>query len=190
MSEAAHGNRPEYRSALIADELSRLNVDIVALSQACFSGEGIIYEHFVGYTFICSGRPTTKVSFSGASFMVSTSIAPRRENLPTGHSDCMSASSSERNQYPTPFSEYTPTLWAEPAEKYKSYSERKVRLLHLSGDHSALHRRKNPACVHLKRLVSTIAEDHLPETQSRFKAKRGTTDMVFVLRQLQEKCWE
>ena len=46
------------------------------------------------------------------------------------------------------------------------------------------------ACILLNRLVSTIAEDHLPETQCRFRANRGTTDVVFVLRQLQEKCRE
>ena len=42
----------------------------------------------------------------------------------------------------------------------------------------------------LNRLIPTIAEDHLPETQCGFKANRGTRDMVFVLRQLQEKCRE
>ncbi|XP_037774499.1 uncharacterized protein LOC119571119 [Penaeus monodon] len=39
-------------------------------------------------------------------------------------------------------------------------------------------------------LVPTIAEDHLPETQCGFRTNRGTTDMVFVLRHLQEKCRE
>ena len=38
--------------------------------------------------------------------------------------------------------------------------------------------------------VSTIAEETLPESQCGFRANRGTTDMVFVLRQLQEKCRE
>lgn len=42
----------------------------------------------------------------------------------------------------------------------------------------------------LNRLVPTIAENYLPETQCGFRANRGTTDMVFVLRQLQEKCRE
>ena len=43
------------------------------------------------------------------------------------------------------------------------------------------------ARVLLNRLVPIIAEDHLPETQCGFRANRGTTEMVFVLRQLQEK---
>ena len=48
--------------------------------------------------------------------------------------------------------------------------------------------RKIFACVLLNRLVPTIAEDHLPEIQCGFRANRSTTDMVFILRQLQEKC--
>ena len=46
------------------------------------------------------------------------------------------------------------------------------------------------ARVLLNRLVPTIAEDHLPETQCGFRANRSTSDMVFILRQLQEKCHE
>ena len=44
------------------------------------------------------------------------------------------------------------------------------------------------ARVLLNSLVPIIAEDHLLETQCGFRANRETTDMVFVLRQLQEIC--
>ena len=46
------------------------------------------------------------------------------------------------------------------------------------------------ARVLLNRLVPTITEDHLPETQCGFRVNRGTTDMVFIFRELQEKCRE
>ena len=42
----------------------------------------------------------------------------------------------------------------------------------------------------LNRLISTIAKENAPESQYGFRANRGTTDMVFVLRQIQEKCRE
>ena len=46
------------------------------------------------------------------------------------------------------------------------------------------------ARILLNRLVPSIAEDVLPESQCGFRTNRGTTDMVFVLRQIQEKCRE
>ncbi|XP_063598691.1 uncharacterized protein LOC134775161 [Penaeus indicus] len=46
------------------------------------------------------------------------------------------------------------------------------------------------ARILLNRLVANIAEEHIPESQCGFRANRDTTDMVFVLRQLQEKCRE
>ena len=46
------------------------------------------------------------------------------------------------------------------------------------------------ASLLLNRLVLSIAEEHLPESQWGFRANRSTTDVVFVLCQLQEKCRE
>ena len=42
----------------------------------------------------------------------------------------------------------------------------------------------------LKRLVGKVSEDLLPETQCGFRSNRSTVDMVFVIRQLFEKCRE
>ena len=46
------------------------------------------------------------------------------------------------------------------------------------------------ARVLLDRLIPAIAGEVLPESQCGFRANRGTTDMIFVLRQIQEKCRE
>ena len=46
------------------------------------------------------------------------------------------------------------------------------------------------ARVLLNRLVPAVGDHHLPESQCGFRTNRGTTDMVFVPRQLQEKCRE
>ena len=46
------------------------------------------------------------------------------------------------------------------------------------------------ARILLNRLVNKVSEQHLPETQSGFRPGRSTTDMIFIVRQLQEKCIE
>ena len=46
------------------------------------------------------------------------------------------------------------------------------------------------AKVMLKRLVQSISENITPESQCGFRRDRGTVNMIFVARQLQEKCRE
>ena len=48
--------RPERRTALIARELKRYNLPIVALSETRFADEGDLTEREAGYTFFWSGR--------------------------------------------------------------------------------------------------------------------------------------
>jgi hypothetical protein len=42
----------------------------------------------------------------------------------------------------------------------------------------------------LDRLTAHLSEDILPETQCGFRSGRGTVDMIFSARQIQEKCRE
>ena len=125
MLDKNDSNRPERRSALIAHELSRLDVDIAALGEVRLPEEGSLQEHGAGYTLFWSGKPATERRLAGVGFMVKTSIASKLENLPTGHSDrIMSMRLPLKNkQYATLFSVYAPTLKAEPSEKDKFYSE-------------------------------------------------------------------
>ncbi|XP_037801974.1 uncharacterized protein LOC119596718 [Penaeus monodon] len=74
------------------------------------------------------------------------------------------------------------TLYKNKGEKSDCSNYRGITLLSIAG--------KVFARVLLNRLLPTIAEDHFPETQCGFRTNRGTTDMVFVLGQLQEKCRE
>jgi len=50
MLDKADSNRPDRCSALITYELSRLNVDIAALSVIRFPDEGSLQEHGARYT--------------------------------------------------------------------------------------------------------------------------------------------
>ena len=74
------------------------------------------------------------------------------------------------------------TLYKNKGEKSDCSNFWRITLLPIRG--------KILARVLLNRFVPTVAEDHLPETLCEFRANRSTTDIVFILRQLQEKCRE
>ena len=46
------------------------------------------------------------------------------------------------------------------------------------------------ARVLLNRLILTIAQENTPKSQCGFRSNKGTVDMIFVLRQIQQKCRE
>ena len=46
------------------------------------------------------------------------------------------------------------------------------------------------ACIMLNRITKHILDDVVSESQCGFRNQRGTVDMVFAIRQLQEKCVE
>ena len=46
------------------------------------------------------------------------------------------------------------------------------------------------ARVLLNRLILTIAQESTPKSRCGFRSNRGTVDMIFVLRQIQQKCRE
>ena len=74
------------------------------------------------------------------------------------------------------------SLYKNKGEKSDCSNYRGITLLSIAG--------KILARIILNRLLPTIAEEDLPESQCGFRANRGTSDMTFVLRQIQDKCRE
>ncbi len=74
------------------------------------------------------------------------------------------------------------SLYKNKGEKSDCSNYRGITLLSIAG--------KILARVLLNTLTPTIAQENTPESQCGFSANRGTVDVNFVLRQIQEKCRE
>ena len=131
MQDSSNSNRPQRRSALIARELARLDIDIAAVSEVRFADQGSLTEQGAGYTLFWSGKGKEESRQSGVGFMIKTSIAKKLQNLPVGHSDrLMSLRLPLRdNQFVTLISVYAPTLLADPLTKEVFYTELRSLLL-------------------------------------------------------------
>nr|VZI08851.1 unnamed protein product [Spirometra erinaceieuropaei] len=77
-------NRPERRTALVARELARNNVDIVELGETRFSEQGQLEEVGAGYTFLWGGCPRAERRLVGAAFAIRNDIVGRLPCLPQG----------------------------------------------------------------------------------------------------------
>ncbi|KAI8495015.1 hypothetical protein Bbelb_270010 [Branchiostoma belcheri] len=116
MLDSTDNNRPQRRSALVARELSRLSIDIAALSEVRLPDVGSLKEQ---------GKPQPERRLSGVGFMIENTIASKLENLPTGHSDRIISMRLPltKKQHVTLFSVYAPTLQADPTDKDKFYTD-------------------------------------------------------------------
>ena len=79
--------RPERRTALIARELKRYNIPIVALSETRFADEGDLTEREAGYTFFWSGRKAEEKRESGVGFAILSSLVSKLDKPPKGIND-------------------------------------------------------------------------------------------------------
>ena len=70
------------------------------------------------------------------------------------------------------------SLYKNKGEKSDCSNYQGITLLSFAG--------KILAHVLLNRLIPTIAQENTPESQCGLRSNRGTADMIFVLRQIQE----
>lgn len=119
MLDSNDSDSPQRRSALVARELSRLDVDIAARSEVRFAEEGSHVEHGAGYTFFWSGRGEEEHRQSDVGFMMKNAIANKLHTLPVRQSDLIMSLRLliQGDQSVTLVSVYSPTLQADLAER-------------------------------------------------------------------------
>lgn len=78
---------PERKSAVVARELSRYNVDIAALSETHLPDGGELTELGGGYKFFWRGTPASEPRRYGVGFAIKTQIASKLQDCPEYISD-------------------------------------------------------------------------------------------------------
>ena len=119
-------DRPQRRTALIAAELSRYNIDIAALSETRLAGEGDLTEKSSGYSFFWSGRATEERREAGVGFAIRTSLVSKLASPPKGLNDRLATVRlplSYGKKFVTIISAYAPTMTNPEEVKDKFYED-------------------------------------------------------------------
>ena len=117
--------RPERRTALIARELKRYNIPIVALSETRFADEGDLTEREAGYTFFWSGRKAEEKRESGVGFAILSSLVSKLDKPPKGINDRLMTLRLplQGKKFATIISAYAPTMTNPDDIKEKFYED-------------------------------------------------------------------
>ena len=78
-------NRPERRTALVAMELAKYNIDIAALCETRFSESGSLND--LEYSFFWSGKPEGERKEAGVGFAIKKDIVTKLTEMPRPVSD-------------------------------------------------------------------------------------------------------
>ena len=115
---------PRRRTALIAMELSRYNVDIAALSETRLSDEGSLCETGAGYTFFWKGYPSGSPRIHGVGMALKNSLVEKLTESPTYISERLMTLRLPlaRGEYATVISAYAPTLKSDEETKDQFYN--------------------------------------------------------------------
>jgi len=132
-------DRPERRTALVARELQRYNIDIAALSETRLADTGEVTEIGGGYTFFWSGKSQDEPRESGVGFAIRTSLVRKLETLPRGISDRLMVMRLplKGNTQLTLISAYAPTMSYSQEQKEEFY-EKLAHLVHTVPKHDKM----------------------------------------------------
>uniref|UniRef100_H2ZRY8 Endonuclease/exonuclease/phosphatase domain-containing protein n=1 Tax=Latimeria chalumnae TaxID=7897 RepID=H2ZRY8_LATCH len=120
-----NSDRPERRTAIVAQELSRYNIDIAALSETRCADEGHLREEGSGYTFFWKGKPANDRRVHGVGFAIKNQIVSQMTEFPAGINECLMTLRLQlaNNSSATVISTYAPTLAAEEEQKEQFYAD-------------------------------------------------------------------
>ena len=119
-------DRPERRTALVARELGRYNVNIAALSETRLPDKGQLTETGGGYTFLWSGRSSDERREAGVGFAILKTHHMRKlANILEGLSDRLMTMKLQlgNKKSATLISTYAPTMTNPEETKDKIYKE-------------------------------------------------------------------
>nr|VZI32041.1 unnamed protein product [Spirometra erinaceieuropaei] len=175
LADNPRSNRPERRTALVARELARYKVDIAALSETRFSEQGQLEEDWFDDNDAAIRNLLAEKNRLHKAYVAHPTDATK------------AAFYRSRRQLQQRLREMQDAWTARKAEEIQGESPS----LRQSPRHlPAEHRREIFARILLNRLNNHLEQGLLPESQCGFRCHRGTTDMIFAARQLQEKCQE
>ena len=177
------------KTAVINNELQRLHLDVVALQETRLAASGTIKEN--DFTFYWQGKPADDLS--EALDKLASGKAPGKDGIPAEILKCA------KNTLLKELHDILLLCWREGEVPQDMRDANIITLYKNKGDRSDCNNYRGIsllsivgkafARVVLKRL-QVLAERVYPESQCGFRAKRSTIDMVFSVRQLQEKCRE
>ena len=116
-------NNPERRTAVISKVLDKYSVDIAALSETRFPGDGELKEKH--YTFFWIGQPESDTRSAGVGFAIKNSIVSELQQKPVGVNERLMTLRIplSKTKYATFISAYAPTMTNTDEVKDKFYEE-------------------------------------------------------------------
>src|SRR5579871_1928198 len=123
--DRTEANRPERRTALVARELGRYNIDIAALSETRLAEEGNLVERGAGYTFFWSGRSKEEKREAGVGFAIKSILVMKLAGPPKGINDRLMVVRLplKEKRHATIISAYAPTMTNPEDVKEKFYED-------------------------------------------------------------------
>ena len=120
--DRASTNRPERRTALIASELDRYNVQIAALSETRLAEQGNLTEQSAGYTFFWIGRGQNDRREAGVGFAIKSNLVNKLADRPKGINERLMTVRLPlpKKNFATLISAYAPTMTNPKRQKTNS----------------------------------------------------------------------